>query len=386
MLDVMSRISIPGKDLFNEERLKQLMREEGLSAVIGFSPENVTYLSGYHNLDLLILPEDRYSMVVLWPLEGEPTLIMADNGNPFQSFVDDVRRFPRYPERDRALEALVQILHEKEFSGEKVGIEKRYLPADRWEILRDELPGVHWIDGTDVMERTRHIKTPMEIELLREAARAQDRAIFTAYADARPGDTEKSVADAVAANVMSYGADIVVFNFLASGERTVGGHTLGTGATLEPGTVVRSDYGALFNGYYTDFGRMASVGTPSQRQRDAYSRTYEVQQRTIEAVRPGVPAQERFDTATRAYLDLGIGTRVMVGHSIGLLIHERPILAPGETWTVEEGMVLCIENGSTGPRYEHDERYMTEDMVVVTSDGCELLSDYGPTDELLLIE
>ena len=41
MLDVMSRISIPDKDLFNEDRLKRLMREEGLSAVIGFSPENI---------------------------------------------------------------------------------------------------------------------------------------------------------------------------------------------------------------------------------------------------------------------------------------------------------------------------------------------------------
>lgn len=385
MLKIMSEISIPDKDLFNEERLNSLMREKGLSAVIGFSPENIAYFSGYHNLDLLILPEDTHSMIVMWPLEGEPILLMADNGNPFQSFIKDVRRFPRYPERDRALAALIEILHEQEFSGEKVGIEKRYLPTDRWEVLQSEHPDVHWVDGTDVMEKTRHIKTPMEIELLREAARAQDKAIFTAYANARPGDTEKSVADAVARNVMDNGADIVIFNFLASGERTVGGHTLGTDATLEPGTVVRSDYGALFNGYYTDFGRMAAVGPPSQRQRDAYAKTYEVQRRTIEATRPGVTAKELFDTATRAYHDLGIGTRVMVGHSIGLVIHERPLLAPGETWTVEEGMVMCIENGSTGTTYDHNERYMTEDMIVVTKYGCELLSDYGSTEELLVI-
>jgi Xaa-Pro aminopeptidase len=111
-----------------------------------------------------------------------------------------------------------------------------------------------------------------------------------------------------------------------------------------------------------------------------------VQRRTIEATRPGVTAKELFDTATQAYRDLGIGTRVMVGHSIGLVIHERPLLAPGETWTVEEGMVMCIENGSTGATYDHNERYMTEDMIVVTKYGCELLSDYGSTEELLVIE
>ena len=386
MLDIMSDISISNKDLFNEARLKRLMKEEGLSAVIGFSPENVTYLSGYHNLDLLILPEDTHSVIVIWPLEGEPTLLMADNGNPFQSFIKDVRRFKRYPEMDRALSALVDILRDKEVSGEKVGVERRYPPADRWEVLQRELPEVHWTDGTDVMERTRHIKTSMEIELLRAAARAQDKAISTAYSNARPGDTEKSVADAVASNVMSYGADIVIFNFLASGARTTRGHTIGTDASLEPGTVVRSDFGALFNGYYTDFGRMAVVGQPSQRQRDAYAKTYEVQQRTIAATRPGITAEELFNTATQAYLDLGIGTRVMVGHSIGLVIHERPLLAPGERWEVEEGMVMCIENGSTQEKYDHDERYMTEDMIVVTKDGCELLSDYTNTEELIVID
>lgn len=391
MLKIMSEISISNKDLFNEDRLKNLMRENGLSAVIGFSPENITYLSGYHNLDLLILPEDTHSMIVIWPLEGEPILLMADNGNPFESFIEDVRRFPRYPERDRALSALIEILHEKEFSGEKIGIEKRYLPAERWEILQSELPDIHWVDGTDVVEKTRHIKTPMEIELLREAARVQDRAIYEAYKSASPGDSEKSVADAVASNVMKYGADIVIFNFLASGERTVGGHTLGTDALLEPGNIVRSDYGALFSGYYTDFGRMASVGKPNERQRDSYAKTYEVQQRTIAATRPGITAEELFNTATEAYLELGIGTRVMVGHSIGLTIHERPYLAPGETWAVEEGMVMCIENGSTGEditgnKYDHNERYMTEDMIVVTKNGCELLSDYNNTENLFIIE
>ena len=47
---------------------------------------------------------------------------------------------------------------------------------------------------------------------------------------------------------------------------------------------------------------------------------------------------------------------------------------------------MCIENGSTGAKYDHNERYMTEDMVLVTKDGCELLSDYGSTEKLLLIE
>ena len=82
MLDIMSEISIPNKDLFNEARLKRLMKEEGLAAVIGMSPANVTYMSGYHNLDMLILPE--ILSAVIWPLEGEPTFMVYDNKNPLR--------------------------------------------------------------------------------------------------------------------------------------------------------------------------------------------------------------------------------------------------------------------------------------------------------------
>jgi Xaa-Pro aminopeptidase len=74
----------------------------------------------------------------------------------------------------------------------------------------------------------------------------------------------------------------------------------------------------------------------------------------------------------------------MVGHSTGLAIHERPIAAPGEPWEVEEGMVMCIENGSLVE--EFSEQYHIEDTILVTKNGYEMLSDYSNAAEMMVIE
>ena len=381
MLDLKG-ISIENKDLFNEARLKQLMKEEDLSAVIGLSPANVTYLSGYHNIDQHILPEIMHA--VIYPLEGEPTFMLYVNYNPIETFVKDLRRFPGYADRETAIMTLMDILHEKGLSGERVGIEKRYLSAHNWDVLQKEFPEVHWTDGTDVIERTRHIKTPAEVELLRAAVRSTDRAIFMAYTGARPTDTEKSVGDAMSHWAMRMGADIVSFNVIASGQRSDWGHFLGADVPLEMGSVMRCDFGAMYQGYFTDLARMAVVGQPSQRQKDTYARFLEVQKESIAAARPGVTGEELFNVSIESHLKRGLGDRRMVGHSVGLAIHERPIASPGEPWVVEEGMVMCIENGSLETRYS--ERYHIEDTVLITKDGYELLSDYTSTDEMVVIE
>jgi len=382
MLDIMSEISIENKDLFNEARLKELMKEEGLAAVVGFSPANVRYMSGYYNIDMHLLPEIMHA--VIWPLEGEPTFMVYENNNPFRTFISDVRRFPAYSEIDTALWSLVDILKEKGLSGEKIGLEKRYVSAYNWEVINNELPEVYWVDGTDVMERTRFIKTPKEVDLLRAAVRATDKSIFLAYAGARPTDTEKSVGDAMSHNVMRNGADIVAFNIIASGRRTTQGHFLGEDTQLEKGTIMRCDFGANFSGYFTDLARMAVIGKPSQRQQDTYKKFLEVQQRSLQAARPGVTGEELYDRSIQAHYDLGLGWRTMVGHSIGVTVHERPIAAPGEPWEFQEGMVLCIENGST--EQDYGERYHIEDTILVIKDGYEMLSDYTNTESMTVIE
>ena len=274
--------------------------------------------------------------------------------------------------------SLVDVLRTMELVDEKVGIEMRYVTGHTLGVLQKEFPRVRWVGADDILERTRQVKTEAEIELMRHAARVTDRAIAMAYRSATPTDTEKSVGDAMSYNVMRFGADIVAFNILASGKRMTAGHHTGAAVPLELGGLMRCDFGATFQGYYSDLARLAVVGKLDSRQRDTYARYLDIHHRTLDFVKPGVTGEEIFDFACGLYRKHGLSLPMMGGHSIGLVIHERPVIIPGDDWEVEEGMTMCIETVSSVE--EHNEHYHLEDMIVVRDKGVEVLSDYTPLD------
>ncbi len=156
------------KQRFNQARLMELMEEEDLAAVVSVSPENVTYTSGYHNIDMIVLREEVHAVV--WPREGQPAFLVPDRANDYTTFIDDLRRCPPYGPPDRAIRTLAEIIREKGLGGERVGIELDYLTAHKHGVLTEMLPDITWVEASGLLERVRCIKTPAEIELLRDAA------------------------------------------------------------------------------------------------------------------------------------------------------------------------------------------------------------------------
>ncbi len=365
-------------------RIRRLIRESGLDAVVGTAPENVTHLSGYYNMDQRLLPEHLHACV--WTADGEPTLVIPARERRLETFVADVRTHRIYGgSQEAGLDILAACLREKGVGRGRVGMDLRALPAAHLRGLEARLPDATFEDATDLLGRMRLVKTPAEIELLRWAAIATEKAIAIGYAQARPGDTEKSVVDAMDHYTAKLGAEIVAFNVMASGARTVLGHHRAEPAPIAPGDLLRVDYGGLFEGYFSDLARMAVVGRPSERQEATYSTCYDVQRRCLEALRPGVTGGELYEVARRACAEAGLPfTRAMFGHSIGLGLHERPVFNEGEEWPLQTGSVVCVENGLT--ELEHGERYHIEDMVLITDSGCEVLSTYTDTSRLYRIE
>jgi Xaa-Pro aminopeptidase len=372
------------RERFDRDRLFRLMGEEGVDILVCTSQPSVTYTSGYYNVDINLMPEHHHFTV--WPRDGEPVLILSQRERRLDSFVSDVRQYPIYrgDERREAIGLLAEVLGEKGAKGARVALELGHIPAGSFRLLSGLLPGVEFVDGARLLDRAKAVKTPWEIEHLRRAALATDRAIALAYNGARPTDTEKSIADAIGYYVLRFGADLIGFNVLASGPRTTQIHHHPEPVPLEMGSIVRTDFGAIFSGYYSDLARMAVVGRPSHRQRDTYKRFLEVHRRTVEAVRPGVTASHIYGVAKRAYEELGLPGRPHCGHSIGVSVHEAPMVAEDAHWVLEAGMVLCIENGGTIPEYR--ERYHIEDTLLVTPEGHEVLSTFSSTEEMVVIE
>ena len=365
-------------------RIRRLIAQSGLDGVIATAPENVTHTSGYYNLDQRLLPHHLHACI--WTAEGEPTLVIPTRERLLEVFVRDVREHYASGDTDeQGLDFVADALRERGLERGRVGVDLRHAVALHVRGLEKRLPGLQIVDATDLFGRMRLVKTPAEIDLLRAANRATEKAIMIAYAQARRGDTEKSVVDAMDYYTVKLGAEAVAFNIIASGERTIRGHHRGEEVPIREGDVVRVDYGGLFAGYYTDLVRMAIVGQPSDRQRGIYRACYAIQQQCLAALRPGVSAQEIFELAERAYREEKLPiTRTMYGHSIGLAVHERPTICDGDDWVLEPGFVLCIENGYTDR--EQQERYHLEDTVVITADGYVLLSDYADTSEMYVID
>jgi Xaa-Pro aminopeptidase len=171
----------------------------------------------------------------------------------------------------------------------------------------------------------------------------------------------------------------------AGAERSRELHAVPGGYELQPGDTVGVDMVGSFRGYFSDYARMAVVGPPSPAQRRAWKSVVDVQTQLLADIVPGAVAEDVFARAQRYAEQLGtpLGTN-LVGHSLGIGLHEHPVLAPGCRETLVPGMTLCVEILTVD---EQLGRFHVEDLVVVRDDGpARRLTTYFDTAELHRIE
>ena len=367
----------------NIPRFEDLLAESGLDGVIASSLENVSYLSGARIVTQRLIP-DRL-VLLLWPGQGDPAIVLCkgeDVACKDECQIEDMRTYKEFV--TSPVDLLADVVVEKGLARGRLGVESHSLQAAFMDRLRERLPGATLVDCGNLMDRARMIKTPDEIDALAEAATATDRAIRAAFERAAAGDSEKGVADDVAARLTSAGADVMNFNFLGTGTRSFEWHARPGGTLLEAGHTLHTDVGGSFAGYWSDVARTAFVGKPGQHERDQYDRLYQVHVETIEAVRPGLRASDLFAICEAAYEKVGLPFWMAhIGHGLGLGLHEHPMLKPGTDELLAPGMVLCIEPAHLGPEAAG---YHVEDLVAVTDDGVRALTDYESAREPQVIE
>jgi Xaa-Pro aminopeptidase len=170
------------------------------------------------------------------------------------------------------------------------------------------------------------------------------------------------------------GAEGRAFDFIvASGVRGAMPHGRASDKLMQAGELVTIDFGAVLDGYHSDETVTVAVGAISERQHKVYDTVLEAHDRAIAAVRPGITCKE-LDSIARSYIaEQGFGDYFGhgLGHGVGLEIHEKPVLSPRSDVVVEEGMVFTIEPGIYIPGFGG---VRIEDTVVVTADGCRLLT------------
>ena len=366
------------------DRLHAYMDRNNLAAVVARSGQNFTYLSGIAYpgtlARLLDLTDSPRGVMVFWPRDGEPSIILNKTAEPLtrrDSWIKQLELYEGYSESPYS--RLCAVIKNAGLARERIGIEKNFVSAAHWEEMLRLLPQLQMIDCTKMMDEVRWIKTPREITLLKEAADLLDGAYLDAFRATRPGDSERKLHSRIVHNCLDRGAGWV-HGILASSTNTV--NYGGEGDTVfQRGDIIRDDYVAYCaQGYPGHQSRNVIFGKPSNEQQRDYLILRDIYDKTIERCQPGVRSKDVFEFVVQEFNKQGWEYKPMlVGHGVGSWWHQQePIMSRDSDIVLEEGMVLAIE--------PHRGHWHIQDMIVVGNKGPKLLSDQFSTREMFVIE
>ncbi len=279
----------------------------------------------------------------------------------------DVEVFSNYKERD---EIIKRVTKDATF----VGVNYSGITHKDFQMLKDKLPDKEFVDVGESIHNLRQIKSERELSKLKKAAK-----IVSVVGDEIPGMlkegmTENELAAKVAYEMINEGASAPSFETIAAfGPDASEPHFQGGNRKLKKGQGVLVDFGAKFERYCSDMTRTYFYGKPDKEMLDMYATVHESQAKGIKAVKSGRNGREVDLAARKVIDDSKFKGRFIhsLGHGVGLEVHDHPALAPSFDFFLKENMVVTVEPGVYIP---NKGGVRIEDDVVVTKDGCEVIT------------
>ena len=292
------------------------------------------------------------------------------------------------PDAEMAQSVARKIKRELEKFGlanEPLGVDVIELPV----LFALQAEGIEIVDGQQVFMEARRIKTHDEVALLTQAASMVDSAYEDLYRFLRPGVRENECVGLVAKSLYDLGSEYVEGVNAISGERCSPHPHVFSDRLIRPGDPAFFDILHSFNGYRTCYYRTFAVGSASRAQHDAYKRAREYMDMAIALVRPGATTADIVSVWPTAqefgFADEEAAFALQYGHGVGLSIWEKPVFSrlvsldhPEE---LQEGMVFALE--TYWPSADGIGAARIEEEVVVTADGCEVITKF-PAEDLLV--
>lgn len=367
------------------QRVGAWLRERWLDGAFFCSPASVRYLSGYTP------PLEAGSS----PFEGGPTLLLLQPDGSALLFVSELEEgiarakgqdlevlsypcYDIYAERLDApvkfTEALTAILQRLVVGKGQWGVEGKAFPVGAFWRLQENFPNLSWQDISGQWDVLRAVKDEDEIALLRRVCEIASCGQQAARTSSREGLTEIEVFSQVHAAMEAVAGERlpVVADFL-SGSRTseVGGPP--SRRRLSLGDLILCDLVPCLDGYWGDSCDTFCIGEPTEEQKQWHRIVSDALRKGIDALRPGVTAQE-IDCLVRGVIQKhGFNYPHHTGHGLGVTYHEEPRIYPVNPLPIQAGMVIALEPGIY---VEGIGGVRLEDVVLVTSDGVEVLTHF----------
>jgi Xaa-Pro aminopeptidase len=387
-------------DRLRKERLQRisgLLAESSIGALLCFDMTNIRYITATH---IGTWAQDKLNRFCLLPQGDEP--IMWDFGSAarhhqlYNPWLSDGRsragistlRGAMSPESGRAEDVADKIKTELEQRGlqnEPVGVDA-IEPAVMFALQK---AGLEIVDGQQLMQQARVLKTQDEILLLNHACSMVDAAYEELYRAMRPGMRENECVGLVNKVLYDMGSEFVEGVNAISGERCNPHPHVYTDRALRPGDPAYFDILHSFMGYRTCYYRTFAVASGSKALVDAYKRCRYYLDAAIALIKPGATTGEVVRVWPKAqefgFADEEAAFALQFGHGVGLSIWEKPIFSrlvslehPEE---IKQGMVFALE--TFWPASDGWSAARIEEQLVVTADGCEVITRF-PAEDLVI--
>lgn len=375
------------KDLiFSEEefrgRVTAVQKEleaENADALLVHQTHNVFYLSGYQTTGT---PNYQFLLV---PRSGDPTLLCRGLESRLADYYSWVSDVVIWEDTDDPISETKRVLEDRGLGAAKIGYEgtSNWLTSRNLKRIEESLPEVTWRDLGGTVEKGRLVKSPTEIEYIRQAAKITEAGMAKSLEAAREGNSENDVAAAAAAGMISAGSEpFTTSPIITSGPRSAVAHTSFRRRKMETGDTLLVEISGVFNRYTGPLMRSAVIGPPPDRMQKMWDALNEGLEAAIAAIRPGVTSGEVDEACTGIlrkkdlyeYYKKRLGYSVGIGFAPGWGEGAIMDLKQNDDRVIEAGMVFHLP-----PALRVDEKwgFGLSETLTVTDTGCEVITNFS---------
>ncbi|GAB6183281.1 M24 family metallopeptidase [Thermodesulfovibrio hydrogeniphilus] len=254
---------------------------------------------------------------------------------------------------------------------------------DMYNLLKKNLENIELVPVEYAVEEVRAIKDSDEILCIKKAVKIAEKAFLRVKPYIKEGKTEREIALRLEHSIRKLGTQILPFPVIvASGENSAMPHWRNSERKLKKGDFVIIDWGAEYNGYFSDMTRTFVIGQPNKKQIEIYNIVNEARKKAIEACKTDIKAKKIDEVARDFIKDAGYGEIFghSTGHGVGLDVHELPKISTTSENLLECGMIFTIEPGIY---IEGFGGVRIEDMVLVRKNSIEVLTNISRELEIL---
>lgn len=394
--DVEQRINFEAMMQYKFSRVQAQLEEKDLGAVLLLDPDNIRYATG---TALGEWSRDKMVRYAIVPRGGSPILFELGSAGPVKKELcpwlkpENIR--PSLPwVRGANAAGVVQAVLKGNVAGIKAALEENNVAdmpigidtTDLYILEALKAAGVNVVNGWDAMWDARVVKCKEELQLIETAASMADGCWEYIVDKIRPGVKESTLVAEIYGWMLKNGCDRMSGVNCVSGPRSNPHPHDFSDRMIRPEEMVYIDIMGHFLGYGTCYYRTFVTTRATQRQKDCYKKAYEMLQKSIDIVRPGIttvdianqwPTGEEMGFASEA---AAVG--ICVGHGIGLSIHEKPFISrlfSAEPAPIEAGMHFALETYAG----EGEDGARIETQVIVTETGHKVITKW-PCEELMV--